>query len=356
MSGSATSTGGHSVGVVFSAEECWHGGWRGRTALVAHAGGVRLATEADARPKFHLTGTVFPGFVDSHVHLGLGSAEELLAGGIAAVDDLGWDPAVARTWAERDDLPHARFAGAFLTAPGGYPSDRDWAPREAIAEVGDADEARVAVDSQLAAGASYIKVVLNSEAGPVLDDVTLRAIVGHTHVRGHEVVAHVEGAGQAARAFEAGADRLAHTPWTERLDDDLLKAMAGPKARTLSGAQSWISTLDIHGWGETTEELVVAKDNLRRFHAFGGTISYGTDLGNGPLPAGVNERELRALISVGISENGVVRALTPHRYGRAISYVPGERRDELSEWLAGASVISAKQFVEGNLPEGVING
>lgn len=346
-----------SVGsVAFSVDECWHGGWRGPTALVAAADGIRLATEADARPHVHLSGTVFPGFVDSHVHLGLGDSEALLAGGIAAVDDLGWDPAVAQTWAGRDDLPKARFAGAFLTAVGGYPSDRSWAPSEAVVEVADAEEARAAVDSQLEAGASYIKVVLNSDAGPVLDDVTLRAVVGHAHVRGREVVAHVEGAGQAARAFEAGADRLAHTPWTERLDDDLLKAMAGPKARTLSGAQSWISTLDIHGWGEPTEEFVVAKDNLRRFHAFGGTVSYGTDFGNGPLPAGVNERELRALISVGLSENAVVRAMTPHRYGRAVSFIPGPRLDELSEWLAGASVIRAGQFVEGNLPEGVING
>src|SRR5690606_20121489 len=169
-------------------------------------------------------------------------------------------------------------------------------------------------------------------------------------VRGREVVAHVEGTGQAARAFEAGTDRLAHTPWTERLDDDLLKAMAGPKARTLSGAQAWISTLDIHGWGEPTEAFVVAKDNLRRFHAFGGTVSYGTDFGNGPLPAGVNERELRALISVGMSENGVIRAMTPHKYSHALSYVAGERQDELSEWLAGASVITAQQLVDRNLP------
>jgi imidazolonepropionase-like amidohydrolase len=339
----------------FFVDECWHGGWRGPTTLVADAGSIRLATEADAQPQLHLKGTVFPGFVDSHVHLGLGDADALLAGGIASVDDLGWDPQVARTWADRADLPQARFAGAFLTTVGGYPSDRDWAPNEAVLEVGGADEARAAVDSQLEAGASYIKVVLNSDAGPVLDDLTLRVIVGHTHVRGHEVVAHVEGAGQAARAFEAGADRLAHTPWTERLDDELLKAMAGPKARTLTGAQAWISTLDIHGWGEPTEEFVVAKDNLRRFHAFGGTVSYGTDFGNGPLPAGVNERELRALIAVGLSENGVVRAMTPHRYGHAISYIPGERRDELSEWLAGASVITASQLAEGTLPEGTID-
>lgn len=336
----------------FFVDECWLGGWRGPSVLVADADGIRPATETDARPELHLTGTVFPGFIDSHVHLGLGDPQALLAGGIAEVNDLGWDPEIARTWPDQANFPKTRFAGAFLAAVGGYPSDRDWAPEGAVVEVAGADEARAAVDRQIEAGASFIKIVLNSDAGPVLDDVTLRAIVGHTHVRGREVIAHVEGAGQAARAFEAGADRFAHTPWTERLDDDLLKAMAGPKARTLSGAQTWISTLDIHGWGEPTQGFLVAKDNLRRFHAFGGTVTYGTDYGNGPLPAGVNERELRALISIGLSENGVVRAMTPHKYGHALSYVPGERRDELSEWLAGASVITARQLSEGNVSEG----
>lgn len=336
--------------LVFSVDECWLGGWRGPSTLVADATGIRLAAEDDGRPERHLAGTIFPGFVDSHVHLGLGDAEALLAGGIASVDDLGWNPEIARTWADRPELPRARFAGAFITTVDGYPSDREWAPDGAVVEVSDPDAARRAVDTQFEAGASFIKVVLNSDAGPVLDDLTLRAVVGHSHVRGREVVAHVEGVGQAARAFEAGVDRLAHTPWTERLDDELLMAMAGPKARTLSGAQCWISTLDIHGWGQPTQEFVTAKDNLRRFHAFGGTISYGTDFGNGPLPAGVNERELRALIAVGLSENGVIRAMTPHKYGHALSFVPGERQDELSEWLAGASVITAGQLIDRKLP------
>lgn len=340
----------------FFADECWLGGWRGPTTLVADAEGIRLATEADAPPQLHLAGTIFPGFIDSHVHLGLGDPHALVAGGIAEVHDLGWNPAIARTWADQPGLPKTRFAGAFLTAVGGYPSDRDWAPESAVVEVANADDARAAVDRQLDAGASFIKIVLHADAGPVLDDITLRAIVGHAHVRGREIVAHVEGSGQAARAFEAGVDRLAHTPWTERLDDALLAAMAGPRARTLSGSQTWISTLDIHGWGEPTPEFQVAADNLRRFHAVGGAISYGTDYGNGPLPAGVNERELSALIGVGLSETDVVRAMTPHKYGQALSYVPGERDDTFAEWLAAASVITSRQFIEGNLPEAVVNG
>ena len=45
-----------------------------------------------------------------------------------------------------------------------------------------------------------------------------------------------------------------------------------------------VSTLDIHGWGSDTPEIRTALDNLSRFHAAGGRVVYGTDLGNGPIP------------------------------------------------------------------------
>ena len=49
-----------------------------------------------------------------------------------------------------------------------------------------------------------------------------------------------------------------------------------------------VSTLDIHGTGGDTPALRTALDNLRRFHAAGGTVVYGTDLGNGPIPSGIH--------------------------------------------------------------------
>ena len=59
---------------------------------------------------------------------------------------------------------------------------------------------------------------------------------------------------------------------------------------------AWMSTLDIHGYGEGGAAFEIAADNLARFSARGGTVLYGTDLGNGPLPAGLNGRELAALV------------------------------------------------------------
>jgi hypothetical protein len=260
---------------------------------------------------------VYPGFLDAHVHLALIDPAGLAAGGIGRVLDLGgWAPgatipdapshAAGHTTSEpaatEPALPEARFAGQFLGAPGGYPSRQAWAPAGSSCPVPAPADAADAVARQVAAGASVIKVTLNSAAGPVLAADTLAAIVAAAHERMLPVAAHTEGPGQAAAAFTAGVDLLAHTPFTERLPDELITAMAG--------RMTWISTLDIHGWGTPTAAFHLASDNLARFHGAGGRVLYGTDLGNGPLPVGLNRREIAALLACGLSPDDVLAALT----------------------------------------------
>jgi hypothetical protein len=337
-------------GISFTVDECWSDGWLGRTTIVADESGFRRATDADPAPEGHLTGTVLPGFRDAHVHLGLVDGTALLAGGIAAVDDFGWDLDLARTWPGSDDLPEVTIAGQLMTAPGGYPVESGWAPRAACCELATASEAAAAVDRQLAAGAGFVKVALNSDAGPVLDDETLRAVVGRAHALRIPVATHAQGAGQAARAFEAGVDVLAHTPWTERLDDDLIRAMATAASGALTGAMTWVSTLDIHGWGSFDGDFVVASDNLRRFHGAGGRIRYGTDLGNGPLPLGINPRELVALEHAGLGLDALVAAIAsaPERggLGRRLSVVADDPGDAPAAWLATAELIDHDRLKE----------
>ena len=237
-------------------------------------------------------GTILPGFTDSHVHLGLVDAAELRRNGVARVLDLGWDPEIARHWPLSMDAttPDIDIAGPILTAPGGYPSLTEWAPAEASRPVGCLTEVDAAIAELLAAGASVAKLAVNSDAGPTFGADVLAALVAAAHNVGLPVVAHAEGSGQAERAFDAGVDTLAHTPWTETLDDELLRQMAG--------RMSWISTLDMHGCGAPSADFDRAFSNLERFAHAGGRVHYGTDLGNGPLPPGLNRRELTALAAV----------------------------------------------------------
>ncbi|GAB3551330.1 imidazolonepropionase-like amidohydrolase [Actinopolyspora lacussalsi] len=292
------------------ADSAWWGQdtWWGRCALPLHDGlpagppRAREQVPASARATY-LPGTLLPGLHDAHVHSGLVELREVRAGGIARVDDLGSSPSrIAELLAHEDSsLPVCRFAGAMLTAPGGYPSRRGWAQPDLYRQVASERDARLAVAEQRDLGANSIKITLHTRAGPVLGDDVLRVLVDTAHDNDLYVVAHTEGADTFSTALLHGVDRLAHVPWTERIGETALAA-----ARDMI----WISTLDIHGYGHRTAELECAQDNLRRFREHGGTVRYGTDLGNGPLPLGVNAREVAALQQAGMSVDDVLLAMT----------------------------------------------
>ncbi|XVU23680.1 hypothetical protein ACQPZJ_41570 [Actinoplanes sp. CA-054009] len=157
-----------------------------------------------------------------------------------------------------------------------------------------------------AVGATLIKVTAHA-GGPLLSAEIMAAVAD----QGLPVVVHAEGPGTVRLALEAGASFLAHTPWTEALDPGLV--------RDCAGRMTWISTLDIHGWGQPTPASVTAVGNLRLFLSYGGRVRYGTDLGNGPLPPAINPREVRLLQSAGMTPGDVLAAMT----GDGLSWVPG---------------------------------
>ncbi|MFE7508813.1 hydrolase [Promicromonospora sp. NPDC057488] len=230
--------------------------------------------------------TTLPGVVDHHVHLGLVDRTLLAGGPVTEVHDLGWDPREVTAWAaEPPSGVRIRYAGPFHTAPGGYPSGRSWAPDAAVRHVASPDQAAAAVADVVAAGGFAVKVALHAGMALLPDDV-LRALVDAAHAAGLPVLVHAEGPGQAERAIDAGADTLVHVPWTEELP-------AGVIAR--AAHMTWISTLAIHDAPGGSAGLTLALANARRFAAAGGRLVYGTDMGNGPTPVGVNEREIELL-------------------------------------------------------------
>ena len=233
---------------------------------------------------------------DHHVHLELVDAAALEGSRLGHVVDLGAAPERIRALAAGRRIS---YAGAFLTPPGGYPSDRAWAPAGSVREIADAEEAAAAVAEMAAAGASAIKIAANSAAGPVFDDGLLRTIVRRAHAAGLPAIVHAEGPGEAMRAVRAGADVLAHAPFSERLTDEEIAEHAT--------RISWISTLAIH----EGEARGTALGNVRRFHAVGGSVRYGTDMGNGDTPVDLSPRELDALREAGIEGAALLRALAP---------------------------------------------
>jgi imidazolonepropionase-like amidohydrolase len=278
----------------------WDGRLRTGVALGPRREVVPVAAVPAGAARRRIPGPVLPGLCDAHVHSALVELSTVWAGGVSSVWDLGGVPAKVAAVAARG-TPTVRFAGPFLIAPGGYPSDRAWAPAGCCREVRSAADAAEAVGEARARGATLIKVTAHA-GGPLLSDSTLAAVVDAAHRAGLPVVVHAEGPGTVAAAYAAGADYLAHTPWTEALDEGLIRDSAA--------RMTWISTLDIHGWGSPTPEQDVAIGNLRRFLGHGGKVRYGTDLGNGPLPPGINPRELRALQRAGLGPADILTAMT----------------------------------------------
>lgn len=295
-------------------------------------------------------GVSLPPVIDHHVHLHLIDEHQLAPAGIAGVVDLGGDPiALARRVGH--SVPRVAYAGAFLTAVGGYPVGRSWAPAEIAREISDASAhpgvaggAATAVDEQASFGASVIKVALNSTAGPVLDEATLSAVVAAAHERRLPVVAHVEGDGMPRLALETGVDVLAHTPFTEPL---------GRKhtAHAVAAGQAWISTLAIHT--DDPQAAEYARINLAGFAAAGGRVLYGTDLGNGDRPAGIDPREIAALDAADVRGPALVAAMSDPWPSAAppsgvSTFVPGpppDGLDEIPAWIAAATVVPTEELI-----------
>ena len=296
-----------------------------------------MTPRAIGTPAVHasVAGTAYPVFTDHHVHLGLIDPGGLPRTGIGAVVDLGWSHEI--TELVRSAPVRVSYAGQFLTEPDGYPTDREWAPHASVRPISHPREAAAAVAEQRAIGAGVIKLALHREAGPVPDLATCQAVV--VAAEGLPVVAHAQGAGMVELALAAGVDVLAHAPWTHALEADVV-------AECVERGMRWISTLDIHGFGTRTPDQARALANVAAFHAAGGEVLYGTDLGNGPLLPGLNVRELALLEDAGLAADALLHALTAPWPAPPpedlLTFVPGTAPDppgRLAAWLTTARVV-----------------
>jgi imidazolonepropionase-like amidohydrolase len=191
--------------------------------------------------------------------------------------------------------------------------------------------ARRAVRRNIARGADLIKLFTGSyvERGTVrpMPEPIARAAVEAAHEHGLPVYSHPSNLEGARIALRAGVDVLAHPPdTTDGVDETLLREMVDRRMSMIPTLQMFERTVSTsRSYLEPIYEIV------RRFHALGGPVLFGTDVGY--MTDCSVEGELRALTGCGFSATEILRALTTapaQRFGvgNAVgTIVPGARAD-----------------------------
>lgn len=236
---------------------------------------------------------VIPGFVDAHVHLQFASAASVLAGGVTTVRDLGSPPSAAQALRGVSPL-RVLLAGRILTPVGGYPTE-SWGADGTAREIAGVEDAVAAVDEQVLVGAVVIKVALEDRNdSPLFERNVLEAIIERAHASNVPVTAHVGSRRALEEALAVGVDELCHLPLYEVEPETMVRvAEAGIRL---------VPTLAIRRHDP--------RRALAAYRDAGGTVLYGSDLGNEGTSPGIMLEEVRALLDAGLTPAEVLASAT----------------------------------------------
>jgi imidazolonepropionase-like amidohydrolase len=203
------------------------------------------------------------------------------------------------------------------------------------------------VNKQVAAGADYIKIIIEEGAFvgypglPVLNGEGLIAAVEATHANGKLAIAHITTAESAQRAAAAGVDGLAHMffddPQTLEVIDDIASSgmfviptltaansifgnsgavLASDERVSSKLSEEWLASLSDSMNIYPEGDLGVVFANVKALHDAGVDILAGTDVsepgeGYGGLAHGASmHHELRLLVAAGFTPIEALRAAT----------------------------------------------
>lgn len=319
---------------------------------------------------------VLPGLIDSHVHLlyqastasrldvltettsyaalaGAAHAEQTLAAGFTTVVDLGGN--AEAIFALRDAIedglaegPRIIAAGYAITPHGGHADAQGYRPdvlaiMRSPSACSGADDCRRAVRQAIQAGADIIKItatggVLSDTAaglGQQLSDAELEAIVDAAHAMGRQVVAHAHGVEGINAALRAGVDGIEHGTY---LDDESIRLFRRNGAYLVPTVLAGVTVYEraqIPGALTPAQRIKALQvgplmlDMLRRAHAGGVRVAFGTD--SGVSDHGQNAREFELMVEAGFTPLAAIQAATVE----AAAHL--DREDEIGRLAPGFS-------------------
>jgi imidazolonepropionase-like amidohydrolase len=299
---------------------------------------------------------VLPGLIDSHVHLtgeqnpngrlermtlsdvdqafaGARFARRTLMAGFTTVADLGANNEsifALRDAVRRGDVPGPRIiaSGSSVSVHGGHGDINGY--REDIMHLmsnesvcSGPDDCMRAVRLQVRSGADIIKItatggVLSNTAaglGQQFSDGELAAIVGAAHRMGRQVTAHAHGVDGINAFLRAGGDSIEHGTY---LDDESIRLfrregtyliptlLAGDfVGRIASGPDNFFTPSQTAKALEAGPKML---DMVRRAHAGGVRIAFGTD--SGVSAHGDNGQEFALLVRAGMTPLQAIQSAT----------------------------------------------
>jgi imidazolonepropionase-like amidohydrolase len=273
---------------------------------------------------------VLAGFWNTHVHFtdpvfnDLSSAEAriqemLLRYGFTSVVDTGADPRVLHSL--RKAIAGRGIRGPGIVIAGGSFVYKDgtpsYLPKGLLPEIALPGEAPPAVEAVLDAGADGIKIFSGSFQTPThtiyLPPDVIGAITDAAHRRDAFVVAHPTDREGLVNAVDNGVDILAHTaPPAGTLDPELLERMREAKVALTPTLKLWRWELKRHGVPEQGIQSYVQRGvtQLRDYHAAGGEVLFGTDVGY--MQDFDTTEEFALMASAGLDFHDLLATLTTH--------------------------------------------
>jgi imidazolonepropionase-like amidohydrolase len=325
----------------------------GHVGAAAFEGAPADTPVLDLRERF-----VLPGLIDAHVHLtsdragvegaladftdspaakayeAAENARKTLAAGFTTVRNLGDRDGVTlalRDAIARGSQPGPRIldaargisttAGHMDSANGVRDDLHDALPRQNVCD--GADACRRAVREQVQRGADVIKIAttagvnsrINAGLGRQMFEDEARALVETAHLYGKKVAVHAHGNDGIALALAAGADSIEHGTLMEDDSIALFKRHGAYYVPTLSTINGYKERLAANPNAYTPEVRVkiewrigVTGKSLRRAHAAGVKIAFGTDAG--VSKHGRNAEEFALMVEHGMTPAEAIRAAT----------------------------------------------
>lgn len=354
-----------------------------------------LATPAGATVVDGTGATLLPGLIDAHTHAFGDALQQALMFGVTTELDMFSDATEdARLRAEqragnvagRADI---YSAGTLVTVPKGHGTEYGFP----IPTLASASAAQAFVDSRIAEGSDYIKIIYDNGSTygitiPTLSKEELRAVVAAAHVRGKLAVVHIGSLSDAHDAIDAGADGLEHL-FVDRAPESgfgafvaahhafvvptlaVLMSVTGTSATGELAKDTRLSPyLSATGRGTASAAFpsrsgapatsyAAAEAAVKQLKAAGVPILAGTDAPNPGTAHGISlHRELELLVHAGLTPSEALAAATsvPARLfslsdrGRI---AVGERADLLLVHGDPTSDITATRSIDGIWKGGV---